>query len=114
MCVDDEYPEAFKLLMPSGGQSQPIRDAATHLVWTGDDVERQGEIGHGSRHRSDNGKIDLARQWRTAWRRMPTYGHETPGRFVCADATIVRWRPQRAADVRPERQRSKAGGERRG
>src|ERR1700740_1523427 len=107
MCIDDEHAEALKFLVPGRRQCQPICDAVTRLVWTGDYVERQGEIRRASGHWSDNGKIDLARRWRGARYFMPTYGHKTPGRFVRVDAAIVRRRPQRAADVRPERQGSK-------
>src|ERR1700674_4967661 len=45
---------------------------------------------------------------------MPAKGHETYGRLMSVDATIVCWRAQGATDVRAERQRPKTGGQRRG
>src|SRR5208282_3736147 len=112
MGVDDEYSEALKLLMPRGGQRQPICDPVAHLVRTGDHLKRQGEVAHAPRHRSDHSQVPVKWQWRQTRRRVPAKRHEPKGWLVSVDATIVRGYAQRTTDVRAERQRPKTGSER--
>ena len=44
MLVDDEDPEALEIVMPGGGQGQPISDAGSLLVWAGNHIKREREI----------------------------------------------------------------------
>src|SRR5215470_1004364 len=111
MLVDDQHTKTFEILTPGRRQSQSIAYTRACLVGTRKHVERQREIAGAARHRSDDRKIDVARNGRKARRRLPPIWYETPGWLVSIDATIMRWRAQRAADVRTDRERPEAGGE---
>ena len=113
MRVDDEDAEALEVFVPGGAQSQPVADAGALLVRTGDHIERKREIGSASGHRTDDREIAFARQGRGARRGLPAMRHKTQCRLVSVDAAIMRWRAQRTAQVRAERQRPEAAGKRR-
>jgi hypothetical protein len=114
MGVDDEHPEALQVVVARRRQRQPIGDAVTRLVRTGEHAERQGEVGRAARHRSDHSEIDVAWHGRDPRRRVSARRHEIERRLMPIDAAIMRRHAQRAGDVGTDRQRSEAGGERRG
>ena len=99
--------------MPGGGQSQPIAGAGAFLVRSGDHIERKREVRSASGHWTDDPEIAMARQGRGARRGQPAIRHKTRCRLVRIDAAIMRWRAQRTATVRADRQRPETASKRR-
>ena len=102
MRVDDENAEVLEVIVPGGGQSQPVAGAGAFLVRSGDHIERKREIRGASGHWTDDPEIAMARQGRDARRGQPAVRHKTQCRLVRIDAAIMRWRAQRTATVRAD------------
>ncbi len=95
------------------GQLEPIGVAGLERIGAGDHVEQQRQVRGRARHRADHREVAVERQGRQGRRRVAARRHQREGRLVRIDAAVKRRHAQRAADVRAERQRTIAGGQRR-
>src|SRR5580704_15985823 len=102
MRLDDQDAEVPEVVMPGGGQSQPVFDTGALLIRAGYHIKRKGEISGASGHWTDDHKIAFAQHGREPRLRVPPARNKTQCRLVSVDAAIVRWCAQRTAHVRAE------------
>src|SRR5271166_2164436 len=111
MTVDDEHAETIEILMAGWRKRQFVGDPFGRLVWTGENIELQGEIGGAARHRSGNRQPAAYRHIWHMRRPGSVHRHKIKGRLVGEDAAKMRRAAQGSANIRAEFERYKAGSE---
>src|SRR3954451_11636247 len=104
MRIDHENPEIPEPVVSGGRQRKTIADPVARLVRAGDHVEGEREVRGGARHRPDDGQIALARH---GWRRRQAVSaqwDQAEARLVSEHTAEMRRYPDRAADVRADRE----------
>lgn len=108
MFVEDQHPEVAEPFVARGRQPQLVRHAERQRIRSGHDVEQEGEVAGGARHRTDDGEVEVDRQGRCGRRDHPAAGRQPECRLVCVDTAEVRGGAQRTADVGADRQRAES------
>src|SRR5262249_40691344 len=114
MGVDDENAEPLEIVVPWGRQRHAIADSLTDLVRSGDHVERESKVGGVSRHRTRHGKVAAARHGWSGRHTVSAKRDQVEGRLVPIDSAEMGRHAHGSTDIRADRERGDAGGERSG